>query len=271
MKRLACISIVAACIITGLSLGVVAEAWWELAPPMITSPAPNEQFAVNESITYSWALPWGTPAELISHYELQFANGAPYTGNLFAPDAGGGVCEWDAIRVIESTAFVTNHQGTHEPIYFRVRAVFTGGQETNWGYSYHRVGDYPDEPSPPTIIAPLKIKFDCNPAVYHEWTPVEGADGYEFAFAQSFCNTANLLENCVLDVRAPVTYTSFTGKHDCIHLPIYFLVRAIFEDGSKSNWAITYYYMTKNCILCGNCGYVGTEESTWGKIKNMHK
>jgi len=269
MKRSALVIIIAACIVAGYSLNAFALAWWELAPPMITSPAPNEQFAVNEAITYSWMLPWGTPSELISHYEVQFANGAPYSGNLFAPH--DGTCEWDAIRVIESTVFVTNHQGTHEPIYFRVRAVFVGGQETNWGYSYHRVGDYPDEPSPPTIIAPLKQKYDCNPAVYHEWEPVNGAVEYEFAFAASYCNTTNLLENCMLDVRAPVTYTSFTGKHDCLHLPIYFLVRAIFDDGSKSNWAITYYYMTKNYVFCGVCGTVGTEESSWGKIKGMHK
>ncbi len=271
MKHLSCISILVVCIVTGLSPGVSAEAWWHLAPPMITAPAPNAQFAVNEFIMYSWMLPWGTPPELISHYELQFANAYPNTINLFEPEAGGGVCDWDAIREVEGTAYVANHQSNHEPIYFRVRAVFLGGQKTNWGVSYHRVGDFPDQPAPPAIIAPLKQKFDCNPSVYHEWTEVPGAVEYEFAFAHAFCNTPTLLENCDLEVRAPVTYTSFSGKHDCLHLPIYFLVRAIMDDGSKTNWAITYYYMTKNCILCGVCGTIATEESTWGKIKSLHK
>ena len=271
MKHLSCISIIAICIVTGLSLGASAEAWWHLSPPMILAPAPNEQFAVNESVVYSWMLPWGTPPELISHYELQFANADPNTAYLFAPDAGGGVCDWDASREVDGISFVTTHQGLHEPIYFRVRAVFLGGQKTNWGVSYHRVGDWLDKPAPPTIIAPLKQKQDCNYSVYHEWTEVPGAVAYEFAFAQAFCNTPNLLENCDPNFRAPVTYTSFYGKHDCIHLPIYFLVRAIFADESKTNWAITYYYMTKNCILCGVCGVIATEESTWGKIKILHK
>jgi len=247
-------------------------AWHELAPPILLSPAPNAWFAPYQSITYSWDIFWGTPGDSIDYFELQFANGHPNDAiNLFAPDEGR--CEWDTDqpRIVSGYNYTTDHQDNHEPIYWRVRAVFKNGCKTNWAISYHRVGDHAEWVSPPTILSPQISKYDCNPSVFHEWASVEGASHYEYAWSQAFCNSDDLLDECSIDIRAPISGTSLSAKHDCVHLPIYFLVRGVFPDGTKTNWAITYYCMINNCILCGGCGPVGTETSSWGSIKQLHR
>jgi hypothetical protein len=248
---------------------VFAEAWWELSPPKIISPAANTHFEIDEMINHCWELNPNAPTELVSHYEIMFANAPPNTIDLFVPDS---LCDWNFIRECNETCYQASHQENHEPVYWKVRVVFTNGHVSNWAIGYYLVGDIAGNEPPPTINYPLFINHECNPAeVYHEWTVVPGADYYEVYFAQAWCNILYLLEDCEIHYNRATAATSFWLGHDCIHLPIYLLVRAVFPDSSKGNWAVSYYNMYNSCLVCEGCIEVGTEKSSWGKIKAIYK
>ena len=142
---------------------------------------------------------------------------------------------------------------------------------SNWGVGYHRVGAIDSVPDPLTIVTPEIIFHGCYPAVYHEWIDDPAAIEYEFGFAQTRPNILYLFDECAYEPQNTITSNSFTAKHDCLHLPIYFLVRAVYDDGAggtiKSNWAITYYIMFDGCILCNEP--ISVEESTWGAISQQ--
>lgn len=276
--------LVSALVVIVLVLGtidVMAEAWWEFAPPIITGPAPNTAFGTNVPILHAWVLDPAVNMAIVSGYEVQFANALPYAVGLFIPANGGGTCDWDAVRWFTSQSFTVDHQMNHEPIYWRVRVLFSNGHRSNWAIGYYKVGDYASFESPPTILGPPIANYDRG-AVPYEWTAVPGAVSYDIAFAASYCNTVNLLydlrdmENEPCKANVHIAYTTGTAHspiHDCIHLPIYFMVRARFGDESTTNWAITYHNMYGgNNLSCGECYWpVGTEESTWGKIKSLHR
>ena len=99
-------------------------------PPIITSPAENEWFALNAPVDYCWLLPEGVTPEAVSGYELQFSN-------TQTPDG-----PWDAVRFFTATCwhYAAGHQCIWEALYWRVRIVYDSGDRSPWAISYHRVG-----------------------------------------------------------------------------------------------------------------------------------
>ncbi|UCF05619.1 MAG: hypothetical protein JSV33_00865 [bacterium] len=264
------------CILIPLPGQVMAD-WWRVVPPIITDPAPNEHFAIDEPVTYCWQLEDCVPIENVDYFEVMFANAPPYTSSIYVPEPEGGTCTWNYIRVIDETCwyYEAGHQDNHEPIYWKVRTVYADGYRSNWAVSYHRVGEgFPDVPMPLTITAPIIQKHSCTPLVYHEWSSDPDAVSYEYGFAQAFPNILHLFDDCVYHGRDLITDNHFSCIHDCKHLPIYFLVRALYDDGQggtyPGNWAISYYFMfDDDCEACN--GPIATQESTWGKIKDMYR
>jgi hypothetical protein len=268
MKRFGIATIVAFTLVVLLATYAGAGVWWKYVPPVIVSPAANSHFMKNELVTYCWTLFDRVPADSVDHFELNFANAQPNTINLYEPDLG--ICDWDAIRVVNGYCYPATHQSDHEPVYWRVRTVYKDNTKSNWAVSYHLVGDAPGCVPPPTITYPPTIPlYDCSRRVYHEWLPVPGASRYEYGWAQAPPNIAHLFDPCGFETGGTNSLTWLNVKHDCRHLPIYFMVRAVFPDGSKTNWAIAYYIMYFNCIDCN--GQIATEPSSWGKIKNMYR
>lgn len=273
MKR-TFITFIMACILT-LPVSLPAQSdWWKVLPPIVTSPLPNEWFDRSEGIMYCWGLADSVREEDVDHYEVQFANAPDYPINVYDPALGGGICDWNTARIFYDKCWYydAGHQENHEPIYWRVRTVYTSGVRSNWGVSYHRVGAIDSVPDPLTITVPMITFHNCSPAVYHEWDDDPEAIEYEYGFAQTRPNILHLFDDCAYNPGSPITSNYFTGKHDCIHLPLYFLVRAVYDDGAggtiNSNWAITYYIMWGDCILCNVP--ISVEKSTWGAIKKLY-
>jgi hypothetical protein len=269
MKRFAIAVVLAFIFVSVFATYAGAGIWWKHIPPVIVSPAANSHFGKNEIVTYCWATVDRVPGDSIATFELEFANAPPNTINLYQPDLG--ICGWDFVRVVNGYCYTATHQGDHEPVYWRVRTVYKDGTRSNWAVGYHLVGDAPGFVPPPTITYPPVMLYDCNPLVYHEWSPVPGAIRYEYGWAQSPPNTTNLFDNCGFEAGGTTSETWLKVKHDCWHLPIYFLVRAVLSDGSKTNWAIAYYNMYYNCMDCNPMDPVGVEESSWGKIKSLYR
>ncbi|RJR29143.1 MAG: hypothetical protein C4574_03815 [Candidatus Latescibacterota bacterium] len=247
---------------------------WRFTPPMIISPVANTQYARNASITYAWKVSAHILPDSVAYFVLQFANAANNTLNVFNPQPSGGTCDWDAPRIVYGYSYTTSHQCDHEPIYWRVQTVYKDGRTSNWAVSYHLVGDFADLAPPPRILAPHWVQyFPCAPMVHHEWTPVDGASCYEVAFSSAPKNTLYLFDNCQYDHIRTFTGTSCDLKHDCIHMPIYFLLRAVFPDGTRTNWAISYYFMVSGCKPCGDFidTPVAADETSWGSIKSLYR
>jgi hypothetical protein len=275
MKRL----ILGCVLVVCLFIAIPAQAelpWWKLYPPIITSPVNNELYGINEGVLYCWELAVGVPPDSVDYYEVMFANAPPYTNTIYDPDPHGGTCTWNMIRVFEETCwyYSAGHQENHEPIYWKVRTVYIDGFRSNWGVGYHRVGDFADVPTPLTITAPAVAFYSCSPLVCHAWDDDPDAVGYEYGWAQAEPNILYIFDNCEYHPRTMTTDNSLCARHDCIHLPIYFLVRAVYDDGAggtyTGNWAITYYLLFDDCEMC-NYPVVNTERSTWGGIKRIYR
>lgn len=249
--------------------------WWKVIPPIIVSPAPNEQFDQDEGVVYCWMLADSVRAAYVSHYEIQFANAPDYPIGVYDPDVGGGTCDWHASQLSYSTCWTysAGHQENHEPIYWRVRTFYIDGIWSNWAVSYHRVGSIDSIPDPLTITEPAINWHSCSPTLHHEWIDDPDAVEYEYGFSQARPNVLHLFEDCTYHPRDPIVGNGFSCIHDCVHLPIYFLVRGVYDDGHggtiRSNWAITYYLMWDDCILCNSP--IGVEEKTWGAIKQIYR
>lgn len=242
-------------------------AWWKLCPPIITSPTPNQYFDPNQSVTYCWALSPCVYADSVAGYETQFANAPPFTVNVYNPSPSGGTCQWDAIRYMTSKCWTTNHQTLLEPTYWRVRTVLKDGTRSYWAVSYHRVGDNPNQRMPLTITSPPIINgYHVSSPIHHAWSADAQASSYEVAFANSPEYSIAVFDNCQYDLARTVSSNYYDCSHDMSHLPIYFLVRAVYPDNSRGNWAISYYF-----VDYGDKCVIGTEDATWGNIKNLFK
>lgn len=113
---------VAAALVAMLAVAVVALQPSMPAPHIRCPKGTNE--ARDEKILHAW-----DPVRGAIFYELQFINQPPHTAGV----------NGDQIRTILGTTVYFDHQDRHCPIGWRVRAVDSKGDRSNWAYAEYRV------------------------------------------------------------------------------------------------------------------------------------